>query len=285
VPHHTPQAHEHVQDTPQGGTWELFDRLFSEPVEIPLPTIFGFTVTKFMILEVMAALLIIAIYVPLARRVREGNLPKGPWWNWWEALLTFVRDEIARPTLGEHDADKYVPYLWTVFLFILFCNLFGLFPFLGSPTASIWVTAALALCSFVMMHGAAMMKMGVVHYFQSQWPHIHIGDSLIARGFGNFLSGVIYCIEMLGTVIKSFVLAVRLFANMFAGHMVLATILLFIVVVGNTRNLALWSAVTVGSVLGVVALSLLELFVAFLQAYIFTFLTALFMGMSLHPQH
>jgi F-type H+-transporting ATPase subunit a len=96
---------------------------------------------------------------------------------------------------------------------------------------------------------------------------------------------MIFTIELLGTVIKSGVLAVRLFANMFAGHMVLASILLFIVMAGEGGYSHIWSVVTVSSVLGVVALSLLELFVAFLQAYIFVFLTALFMGMALHPQH
>jgi F-type H+-transporting ATPase subunit a len=96
-------------------------------------------------------------------------------------------------------------------------------------------------------------------------------------------SAMIFTIEMLGTVIKSFVLAVRLFANMFAGHMVLVMLLMFIFEVGKNGFTMLWPVVTVSSVLGVTALSLLELFVAFLQAYVFTFLTALFMGMSLHP--
>jgi F-type H+-transporting ATPase subunit a len=90
---------------------------------------------------------------------------------------------------------------------------------------------------------------------------------------------------MVGTFIKSFVLAVRLFANMFAGHMVLASIMLFIVIVGHHGLNFLWGAVTVASVTGVVGLSLLELFVAFLQAYVFVFLTSLFMGMALHPEH
>jgi F-type H+-transporting ATPase subunit a len=104
------------------------------------------------------------------------------------------------------------------------------------------------------------------------------------------ISLMIYVIELAGTLIKSFVLCVRLFANMFAGHMVLATILLFIVTVGNMGYTHLWPVVTVFSVLGVVALSLLELFVAFLQAYVFTFLTALFIGLSLqhieeHAEH
>jgi len=98
-----------------------------------------------------------------------------------------------------------------------------------------------------------------------------------------FLKPMIFVIEVLGTVIKSFVLAVRLFANMFAGHMVLAYILSFIALAAG--NLLLWGGVTFASVLGVVGLSLLELFVAFLQAYIFTFLAALFTGMLVHPAH
>ena len=97
---------------------------------------------------------------------RNGDLPRGRCWNAFESLLTFVRNEIARPNIGEHDADKYVPFLWTLFLFILFCNLLGMLPFLGSPTASIWVTGGLALCSFVMLHGAAIAKMGRSHYFE-----------------------------------------------------------------------------------------------------------------------
>jgi F-type H+-transporting ATPase subunit a len=172
-----------------------------------------------------------------------------------------------------------VPFLWTQFLFILFCNLLGMFPFLGSPTASIWVTGALAACSFVMMHGPGIVREGPVHYFQSLWPQIEIPY------IGWFFGLLIFIIEMLGSVIKAGVLAVRLFANMFAGHMVLATILLFIYTVGVNGFSWLWVGVSTASVIGVVLLSLLELFVAFLQAYVFTFLTALFMGMNLHPAH
>ena len=277
-----PSAEHHVRDT---NTWDFFDRFFSEPVEIHLPKIFGLQITKFMILELVAAGLILAIFIPLARRSRNGELPKGPWWNAFESLLTFIRNEVARPTLGEHHADKFLPFLWTLFLFILFMNLLGMLPFMGSPTASIWVTGGLAVCAFAMLHGPGMFEKGPLHYFKSLWPHIDVPY------VGWLFSGMIFVIELVGTVIKSGVLAVRLFANMFAGHMVLAMILLFIVTVGNYAlettggPTALWGAVTVFSVLGVVALSLLELFVAFLQAYIFVFLTSLFMGMALHPEH
>src|SRR5439155_17259666 len=126
-------------------------------------------------LELIAAALILLIYIPLARRASSGELPKGWGWNMFESLLTFVRNEIARPNLGgEHhpeEADKYVPFLWTLFLFILFCNLLGMFPFMGSPTASFGVTGALALCSFFVIHGSAVAKMGPLHYLKSYVPN------------------------------------------------------------------------------------------------------------------
>ena len=282
--HHIPSPFEHVQDT-EFGRWEFFDTLFSDKVEWQLRTVHlpfvnhDLQITKFMVLELIVAALLLAIFIPLARKARNGSLPKGAWWNAFESLLTFVRNEIARPNLGEHEADRYVPFLWTVFTFILFCNLLGMIPFLGSPTASIWATGALAVCSLVMMHGAAIVKVGPVKYVKGLWPHIDVPY------VGWFFSLMIFVIEFVGTFIKAGVLAVRLFANMFAGHMVLAMILLFIVIVGQAGFSGLWVGVTFASVVGVAALSLLEIFVAFLQAYIFTFLTALFMGMSLHPEH
>jgi F-type H+-transporting ATPase subunit a len=282
-------------------------------LHVPLWSLGPFTLTKFMLLELVAAGLMLAIFVPLARRAARQLTPTGPWWNAFEGMLTFLRDEVARPCLqpaevghgaheestpgsGEHgpataaphaaaaadptaQADRFVPFLWTVFFFILFCNLLGLLPAGGSPTADLRVTGALALCTFVTVHGAGIYHMGFWGYVKSLWPTVHL-PLVIAI----FLKPMIFGIELLGTVIKCCVLAVRLFANMFAGHTVLGTILYFIVLTARSSVL-LWAGVTVASVLGVVALSLLELFVAFLQAYIFTFLTALFIGMALHPPH
>ena len=295
---HSP--HQHVMD--ERGYMTIFEDLFTAPVRLPLgpPLEIGplkFQLTKFMVLELIAAVLIALIFIPLARRAARGGPPRGAFWNAFETLLTFIRNEVAKPTLASHDShhegahgehaghhpdddvDRYVPFLWTLFLFILFCNLLGMIPFMGSPTASIWVTGALALCSFVMMHAAAIAKMGLGPYLKSLWPAMEVPFVMAI-----FLKPMILVIELMGTVIKGGVLAVRLFANMFAGHMVLAMILFFIIMVGN-QGLALRAGVTVASVLGVTALSLLELFVAFLQAYIFVFLTALFMGMALNPQH
>src|SRR5262245_57610446 len=116
---------EHVLDS---STWHFFE---TQNIEIHLP----FGLTKYKILMVVAALLIIAIYIPIARRAQNGDSPRGKWWNCFESILTFIRDQIAKPYIG-HGYDKYTPFLWTLFLFVLFCNLLGMFPFLGSPTAS-----------------------------------------------------------------------------------------------------------------------------------------------------
>ncbi len=273
-----PNPLHHVQDAKD--KWKFFEHLFGGyEVDLPAFTLFGhpFHMTKFMILEVFAAILIIWIYVPIARKARHGALPKGRWWNAFEAMLTFIRNKVVRPNFPPGMGDAYLPFFWTIFLFILICNLLGMIPFMGSPTSSIWVTAGLAICAFFMIHGVSIAKVGVKNYLKSMWLPI---DAPI---IGPIISLLLFVLEFVGSFIKSGVLAVRLFANMFAGHMVLAYILAFIWAANWTM---LWPVITVASVLGMVALSLLELFVAFLQAYVFTFLTALFVGMALeHAEH
>ncbi len=265
---------------------ELFESFGPKHIPLPHYTFFKDTnhpltlgLSKFMLLELLAAVIVAASYIPLGGRLRSGELPQGWHTNLREVLLTFVRDDIAKPALGEHDADKYVPFLWTLFLFILANNLLGMIPFCGSATGNIFVTGGLALCAFFAIHGSAAAKMGFGHYVTSMWPHFDV-----PFGLGYVLKPMIFVLEWMGVLVRNLVLAVRLFANMFAGHVVLATILIFISVAG-TAGMALWGTVTAASVLGQVALSLLELFVACLQAYIFTFLAAIFMGMAMHPAH
>jgi F-type H+-transporting ATPase subunit a len=254
-------AFDHVMDSP---IWHFFDNV---SIHLPLG------LTKFKVLMLLAMVLIMAVFLPLAIKARTGAPPRGRWWNFWESFLTFVRDNVARPNIG-HDADRYVPFLWTLFLFILVCNLFGMLPFMGSPTSDIAVALPLAAVTFFFIHGSAIAKMGWKHYLQSYVPHLDV------PGLGVFIA----ILEMVGNCIKGIVLAIRLFANMFAGHVVLASILMFIVMVRHEGPVLFWG-VTVVSVLGVIALSFLELLVAFLQAFIFTFLTAIFLGMAVHPQH
>jgi F-type H+-transporting ATPase subunit a len=299
-PEHKADPLEHVMDTTH---WVFLE--FLGP-GLDLRPIFGLRITKYMILELIVAGLIAAIYIPLARRLQSGRPPRGAWEGFWEVLLVFVRDQIARPALaapeghgeghgGKHDAgagheahrpapvghydyDKYVPFLWTMFLFILFNNLLGLVPFGGSATASIYATGALALVVFFAIHGGAVARMGLVPYLKSLWPHIEVPFPL-----GYIITPLVFVIEMISTLVRNAVLAVRLFANMFAGHTVLAVILGFIV--AGKMAFSLWVPITVSSIVGVVALSLLEIFVACLQAYIFVFLAALFMGLAQYPQH
>jgi F-type H+-transporting ATPase subunit a len=271
--HKKPNAMAHVVDSTD---WHFFET-FGRPWD--LPEVFGLQITKFMLLELVAAGLILLIFVPLARRLQSGQPATGWWDNTFEVLLTFIRNEVAKPAIGEHDADKFVPFLWTLFLFILFNNLLGMFPFFGSATASISVTGALALVVFFAIHGSAIAKMGFGHYVQTLWPHIDV-----PFGLGYVLKPLIFVLELIGVLVRNAVLAVRLFANMLAGHILLAMILIFIVVATDAGPL-LWSTITVSSLAGVIAISFLEIFVAFLQAYIFVFLTAIFMGMAMHPEH
>jgi F-type H+-transporting ATPase subunit a len=269
--HHDPNALEHVMDSYE---WHLFMSP-GLPQSIHLPWPFS----KFVILEIIAALLVCAVYIPLARKVQSGGVTRGAYGNFFEVLLTFIRDQVAKPGIGEHDADRFVPFLWTLFLFILFNNLLGMVPFGGSATGSIFVTLGLAIVVFGYMHGNGIARMGLKHYVLSLWPNFDVPFPL-----GYVIKPLIFVIEWFGIVVRNVVLAVRLCANMFAGHMVTATFLIFIWMARFTP-VGLWASVTVSSVAGIVALSLLDLFVAFLQAYIFTFLTALFMGMALHPEH
>lgn len=243
-------------------------------LEIPL----RLQLTKFMVLELLVAVFMVLIFVPLAWRLRRGQYPQGRLTTFFDAVLCYIRNHVARPAIGQHQADRYLPFLWTLFFFILFCNLMGLLPWAGSPTGTLSVTGVLAVLTFAMVVGAGIQEHGLGGYLKGLVPHIDLKGLL-----GIVLKFMLWVIEFAGLCIKHAVLAVRLMANMFAGHLVLAVILSFIAAVANSW-LILWFGVMVASVAGQVALMMLELFVAFLQAYIFTFLAALFIGMSVH-QH
>jgi F-type H+-transporting ATPase subunit a len=234
--------------------------------------------TKFMVLELVAAALMLALFVPLAWRIRGGRPPRGRLWNFLEVMLLFLRDKVARPAIGSKDADRFLPFIWTIFFFILFCNLLGLVPWAGSPTGAFAVTSTLALMTFAVVVGAGILRYGVVGFWTGLVPHMELPLVMAI-----FIKPMVFVIEVGGLLIKHFVLAVRLLANMFAGHLVLAVILSFIAATAG-QSIALWSGVTISSVFGATALNLLELFVSFLQAYIFAFLSALFIGMAVH-QH
>ena len=127
-------------------------------------------ITKFMVLELVAAVIVAIVFIRLAQRMASGGRPKGRLWNCFEAMLLFIRDEVARPAIGKHDADRFLPFLWTVFFFVLCCNLLGLVPWLGSPTGAFATTGALALITFLTVIGTGMAKMGVVGFWTGQVP-------------------------------------------------------------------------------------------------------------------
>jgi F-type H+-transporting ATPase subunit a len=219
-------------------------------------------ISKHVLMMWIAALLLIVLMTVMARQ--KGDVPRGLR-NFFEPLLLFLRDQVLMPNMGEAGL-RYLPFLWTLFLFILMCNLLGLVPGGATATANISVTAALALVSFVVTQFAGVRQNGL-HYFTALVPPVPW-----------WLWPLMLVVELIGLVAKPFALAVRLWANMNAGHIVLLVILGLIFVFKN------WAVVGI-SVVGSVAISMLELFVALVQAYVFTFLTAVFMGIALHPEH
>lgn len=208
------------------------------------------------------AFVIVLVVMLFARRSAGSASPRGIG-NVVEALIVFLRDEVVLPNTGK-EGRPYMPFFLTVFFFILTMNLLGLIPFGSSATGNLSVTAGLALCAFGMMQVAGMRAHGVLGHFKGLMPH----------GVPVFVAPILLPIEFLGMFTKPFALCVRLFANMMAGHAVIAAFIgLIVVPVLALTNLPV-----------VVAIGMLELFVAFLQAYIFTMLTAIFSGSFIH-QH
>jgi F-type H+-transporting ATPase subunit a len=243
-------------------------------LKLELPSILGFQITRFMVMELIAAVLVILVVIPLTRHVARQHVSRGWFMNMFEALLLFIRDDVARPAIGGHGADRFLPYLWTVFFFVLFSNLLGMIPGGASATGNINVTGTLALLTLGTVILAGIRELGFVGYWLGIVPHLDVPGVLKP-----FLWILMFAIEVAGLFIRHIVLAVRLFANMFAGHVVLAVILGFILM---AKGFLYW-VIMPASIGGVVLLSLLELFVAVLQAYIFTFLSALFIGSAVHP--
>ena len=237
----------------------------------------GFCISKFMILELVACILLAAVFIRLAQKIRKGAIARGGLWNMAEAFLEYLRDYVARPAIGAHDADRFVPLLWTMFFFILTLNLFGMVPWAGSPTASLSVTFALALVTFATVLVSGIRRFGPVGFWLNFVPPLDL--PLLVR---LPIQIMVLAIEVLGLAIRHGVLAVRLLANMVAGHLVLLAILGLIAIAAASSATGQWWLVTVIAVVGSAMLSLLELFVAFLQAYVFTFLSALFIGAAIH---
>ena len=176
----------------------------------------GFCISKFLVIQVAVAVVLLVIFGRLAKRVSAGEPPRGPLANLLEIFLVYIRDSIARPAIGAHDGDRFVPLLWTMFMFILVCNLCGLLPWVGSPTASFSVTTALAFVTFSTGVLGGMKKFGPLGFIANQIPAMDL-----AWPMAIFIKPMLLAIELLGLCIKHLVLGIRLLANMVAGHLVL----------------------------------------------------------------
>ena len=236
-------------------------------VHLPHLELFGIdlSITRHVVfMWVAAVFLIVALTLTTRRR---GLVPSG-FANMVESVVVFIRDEIAIPNIGKAEAGRFLPYLFTVFFFILTCNMLGLIPFGATATANINVTAALALCSFGVIQLAGMIHNGVFGYFKGLIPH----------GLPVWLLPIMIPIEFVGLFTKPFALCIRLFANMTAGHVVILALIGLIFILKTV-------AVAPVSVAFVLFVDLLEIFVALIQAYIFTLLSAVFVGMAVHQEH
>jgi F-type H+-transporting ATPase subunit a len=245
------------------------------------------TVLSDQIVMMIVAGLLLMFVMPYLLRRRGGSdaigrlVPRG-FTNFVETVCQYLRKEIAEPVLGVH-TDRFIQYVWSAFFFVLTVNLLGLLPVApvsalfgthlgGTATGNIWVTATLAVLTLVLMviNGLRFGGMAYIKHFNpGPW----------------WLFWLLIPVEILGLGAKAFALAVRLFANMIAGHILLGVLLGLIFSAVKALGTGAGLGVTAVIVVGSVAITLLEVFVAFLQAFIFTFLTALFIGMSVNVHH
>ena len=236
-------------------------------LHLPHLELFGFdiSITRHVVMMWVAALLLILAFTITTRR--RGLVPSGLA-NMFEAVVLFIRDEIARPALGEHEYRRFMPFLLTVFFFILTCNLLGLVPYGSTATGNVSVTAGLAICAFFAIQIGGIIHNGLFGYFKGLVPH----------GLPLPITILLIPIEGLGLFSKPFALCIRLFANITAGHVIILALLGLIFMFKSYGVVAV-------AVPFSLAIYLLELFVAMVQAYIFTMLSAVFIGMAVHQEH
>lgn len=262
-----------------------------------------FYISNATVMLIISAIVTMLLIIPAARKIATGKSgtledlrAKGTLANLVEVICLYLRDEIFKPLLRE-DTDKYIGVLWTFFWFILINNLLGLFPFAdltamfkinpmeghgggvqyvgigGTATQSIWVTSALAIISFIFMNGTAMKK-DFVGFFK----HLTAGAPV-------FMWPIMVPVEIIGTFVKPFALSLRLFANMTGGHIIVATLLGFVVSLSIGFGGVAGHGLAIFPLLGTMAIYMLEVLVAFIQAFIFTYLTGLFLSQLIVHDH
>ncbi len=230
---------------------------FASPVPLP-----GFLTTHALMVFIACAIILLLFLVFYRKNDR---VPTGLT-NGLEALVVFVRDEVAIPNLGDKDGLQFTPMLCTLFFFILTLNLMGLVPFFSTATSNINVTFSLAFLIFVLLIFGTLARNG----FHGIW------HALIPLTLPKWLIPFFLVVEIASIIVRSLALMIRLFANMIAGHMVILSFLGLIIIFG-------WIALP--AVFLAVFIYCLEVFIALLQAYIFILLSAVFIGQMYHPDH
>ncbi len=242
---------------------------FFPEARIPLPEWHPFgldlSITKHVVMMWIVSAILLLVFGLVARRAGGSHVP-GRLRSALEVMIIFIRDEVARKAIGP-GADRYVGYLLTTFFFILVCNLLGLIPGMATATGNISVTASLAILAFLMIQFSGIREYGLVTHFKN----------LVPSGLPGWLVLQMFGVEFVSMFVKPFALCVRLFANMMAGHVVILAFISLIFILGAMAvPVAIFFALFV---------HFLELLIGTLQAYIFTMLTASFIGMSAHPAH
>lgn len=235
--------------------------------------------TKQSLLFMVGGLLTLLFFWSYARQAGKVRVPSR-WGNFVESVIVFVRDQMTRPFMGHH-GDKYVPLLASFFVYIAVCNVLGLVPFLdvlghggNTATGNLRITAALAICAFTAYHFLGIREQGSFWtYTKNLFPHVPI-----------FVLPIIIPVELMAHIVRPCALAIRLFANMLAGHTMIAAILGFTLVF-TKEFLIGGAAISLTCFVGITALTFLELLVALIQAFVFTFLTTVFLAGAVHPEH
>lgn len=228
-----------------------------------------FSITKTVVGMMFAALVGLLLFISLSRSYKKTGIshPNGIQ-SFLEPVILFVRDDIAIPNIGEHNYGKFMPYLLTVFFFILLNNIMGLIPFPppfgANVTGNIAVTLTLAMCTFLITQFSGN---------KAYWRHI-----FAAPGVPFWLLPIMIPVEVIGMFSKPFALMVRLFANITAGHIIVLSLVSLIFIFKSL-------AVAPVSIIFVIFMDCLELLVAFLQAYVFTLLSALFISLAVPENH
>lgn len=244
----------------------IMHHIVNTPLENPLLQQWG--ISKAVVMMMIASAVLIVMFALAMRRVKLQGAPNGLT-NVLETMVVFIRDEVATPAMGHTWGARFTPFLCTVFFFVLMCNLLGMIPGSYTATSNLNVTATLALITLALIVILALFEQGPVKYIK------HMAGP---PGTPGFIVPLVFVIEVLSLLVKPIALTIRLGANMTAGHIVILVMISFIFVFKSIFMAAL-------SVPLAVAISILELIVAFIQAYVFTLLSSIFIGMSVHSDH